>query len=76
MRRGKRLVQVQVHHIHAEVARARHARQRVHVGAIHIQQRALRMQDFGDLRNLLLENTQRRRIRQHQRGNIGRHLLA
>ena len=46
------------------------AHQRIHVGAIHIKQRALGVQNVGDLVNLVLENSQRRRIRQHQRRRV------
>ena len=70
MRRRKRLVQVQVHHVHAEVARPRLAHQRVHVRAVHVEQRALRMQDVGDLVNLALEHADGRGVGQHQRGGI------
>ena len=70
MRRRERLVQIQVHHVHAEVARPRLAHQRVHVRAVHVQQRALRMQDVRDLVNLALEHADGRRIRQHQRRDI------
>ncbi len=41
VRRGEGLVQVQVHHVDAEVAGPRLADQRVHVGAVHVEQRAL-----------------------------------
>ena len=36
VRRRKSLVQVEVHHVHAEVAGTRDAGQRVHVGAVHV----------------------------------------
>ena len=49
VRRGEGLVQVQVHHVDAEIAGPRDADQRVHVGAVHVDQRALRVQDLGDL---------------------------
>ncbi len=68
--RGKRLVQIQVHDVGAEIARTRDADQRVHVGAIHIELRALGMQDFGDARNVLFEDAQRVGICQHQRGDV------
>ena len=47
MRRRKRLVQIQVHDIDAEIAGPRNAHQRIHVGAIHVHQRAFVMQDAG-----------------------------
>ena len=70
MRSRERLVQIQMHHVHAKVARPRLAHQRIHVRAIHIQQRALRMQNVRNLVNLALEHANGRRIRQHQRGGI------
>ena len=70
MRRGEGLVQVQVHHVRAKVARPHLAHQRVHVRAVHVQQRALRMQDVRNLVNLALEYADGRRVGQHQRGRI------
>ena len=52
MRRGESLVQVQVHDIDAEVAGPRLADERVHVGAVHVEQAALSVHEFGDLVNL------------------------
>ena len=46
MRRGESFVQVQVHHVDAEIAGARDAGQRVHVGAVHVEQRALGRAEF------------------------------
>ena len=63
-------MQIQMHHIHAKITRPRLAHQRIHVRAIHVQQRALRMQNVRNLVNLALEHANRRRIRQHQRGGI------
>ena len=74
VRRGESLVQVQVHHVHAEVAGTDFADQRVHVGAVHVEQAALGVHDFGDLVDLLLEDAQRVGIGEHQRRNIFVHL--
>ena len=63
-------MQVQVHDVGAEVAGANLADQRVHVGAVHVEQRALGVQHVGDLVDLLLEDAQRIGIGQHQRGDI------
>ena len=41
VRRRKCLVQVEVHHVDAHVAGAGDADERVHVGAVHVEQRAL-----------------------------------
>ncbi len=65
-----------MHHVHAKVAGPRHPCQRVHVRAVHIEQRALGMQNLGNFRNPLLENSQRRGIGDHQRRNVCGHLLA
>ena len=70
VRRRERLVQVEVHHVDAEIARPRDAHQRVHVGAIHVHQRALAMQDLRRLRDILFENAERVRIGHHQAGDI------
>jgi len=55
--RRERFVQVQVHHVHPEVAGAHLAHQRVHVGAIHVEQRAFGMKDLGDAVDLVFKNT-------------------
>ena len=68
--RRKRLVQVQVHHVDAEVAGAHLADQRVHVGAIHVEQRALGVENVGDLVDLVFEDAERRGIGEHQRGGV------
>ena len=70
MRSRKRLVQIQVHHVDAKIAGPRHSGERVHVRAVHVQQRALRVQNLRDLRNSFFENPQRRWIGDHQRRDI------
>ncbi len=67
-------MQVQVHHVGAEVAGANLADQRVHVRAIHVEQRTLGVQHVGDLVDLLLEDAERVGIGEHQRGDIFVHL--
>ncbi len=67
-------MQVQVHDVGAEVAGPDLADQRVHVGAVHIDQRALGVQHVGDLVDLLLEDAQRIGVGQHQRGDVFVHL--
>ena len=67
-------MQIQVHEVDAEVARTHLADQRVHVGAVHVEQAALGVHDFGDLVNLLLENAERIGIGQHQRSDFFIHL--
>ena len=67
-------MQVQVHHVHAEVAGPHLAHQRIHVGAVHVEQRALGVQNVGDLVNLVLEDAQRRGVGEHQRRGVFVHL--
>ena len=67
MWRGKSLVQIQVHDVDAEIAGASFADQRIHVGAIHVEQRAFGMQDVGDLVNLTFKHADRGRVGQHER---------
>src|SRR5581483_12004972 len=74
VRRRERLVQVQVHDVHAKVAGANLADQRVHVGAVHIELAALGVQDIGNLIDLLLENSQRVGIGKHEGGDVLVHL--
>src|SRR3954462_11800454 len=57
MWRRKCLMEIQGHHIHAEVAGTRLTAQRVHVGAIHIKERAFVVQHIGDAVNLFFEDS-------------------
>ncbi len=50
------------------------ADQRIHVRAVHVEQRALGVQQVGDLVDLLLEDAERVGIGEHQRGDIFVHL--
>ena len=68
--RRESFVQVEVHHVDAEIAGARDAGQRVHVGAVHIEKRALVVQNFCDFRDALFEDAERRGIGDHQRGDV------
>ena len=70
VRRGEGLVQVEVHDVDAEVAGANLADQRVHVGAVHVEQRALVVEHVGDLVDLLLEDAEGVGIGEHERGDI------
>ncbi len=73
---AKCFVQVEVHHVDSQVAWPRHASERVHVRAVHIQQCSFGVQNLGDLRDTLLEDSQRRRIGDHQRRDISGHQFA
>jgi len=76
VRRRERLVQVQMHHVNAKVTGPCHTRERVHVRAVHVQQRVLAVKYFGNFRNLLLKDAERRRIGDHQRGHVFADLLT
>ena len=67
-------MQVQVHHVDAEISGPHPADQGVHVGAVHVQQAAFGVQNVGDLMNVLLENAERVRIGEHERGDVFVHL--
>ena len=70
VRRGEGFVQVEVHHVDAEVAGARLAYERVHVGAVHVEQRAFGVQDVGDAVNLALEDADGGGVGEHERGGV------
>ena len=63
-------MQIQVHDVDAEIAGARLADQSIHVGAIHVEQRAFGMQDVGDLVNLTFKHADGGRIREHERSGF------
>src|SRR5207249_9198014 len=52
VRSGKRLVQVEVHDIDAEIARSCNTHQSIHIGAVHVKQRTFLVQDLSRARNL------------------------
>jgi hypothetical protein len=66
VRDAKRLVQVQVADIGAEVARPAQPHLRVHVRAVQVDLTAARVDELADLLDLLLEHAMRRRVRDHQ----------
>jgi len=74
--RGKSFVQVEVHDIDAEISRAGFADEGVHVGAIHVEETAFGMHEFGDLVDLLLEDAERVGIGKHERGHVFVHLRS
>ncbi len=67
---GEGLVQVQMHDVHAEVPRTGLAHQRIHVGAVHVEQRAFGVEDVGDLVDLALEDANRAGVGEHERGRF------
>ena len=70
MRGREGLVQIQMHHIHAEVPRTGLAHQGVHVGAVHVEQGAFGVKYVGDLMNLALEDADGAGVGQHQRSRV------
>jgi hypothetical protein len=71
VRGGEGLVEVVVHHVHAEVARLRDADEGVHVRPIHVQQGAGVVDHLGDLDDLRLEPADGARVGEHQRRDVG-----
>src|SRR5436309_1660950 len=68
VRDAKRLVQVQVAYVRANVARAAETDLGVHVCAVHVNLAAMLMDDLANLLDRFLENPVCRWIRHHQRG--------
>ncbi len=69
VRRGKSLVQVDMHYIEAHVARTRYAEHRVEVGAIVVKKCPGIMHHTGNFRYLTFENAQSVGVCHHHRGN-------
>ncbi len=63
-------MQVHVHHVDAHVAGPHDAEQRVQVRAVAVDEPALRVHDLADLGDVLLEQPERVRVRDHQRGHL------
>jgi len=68
VRLGERLVKVVVDDVEAHVARPRAADDGVQVRAVVVEERAARVEDLGDLLDALVEQAERRRVRQHEPG--------
>ena len=71
MRRGEGLVQVRVDAVEAHVARADDAHDGVEVRAVVVAQSARVVDDLRDLEDVLVENADRVRIREHQSRRVG-----
>ena len=65
-------MQVQVHDVHPEVPGPGHAHQGVHVGAVHVDQAAHRVQGLADVLDPVFEDPQGVGVGDHEPG----HLLA
>src|SRR5580704_11262186 len=70
MRRREGLVQVQVHHVHAEISWSRDACKSVHVGSVHVKQSAFFVQYLRNLRDAFLKYAESTWVGQHQRGDV------
>ncbi|OQC13295.1 MAG: hypothetical protein BWX79_01051 [Alphaproteobacteria bacterium ADurb.Bin100] len=76
MRDAEGLVQVQVAHVAAELARRGDADQRVHVGAVHVDAPAVAVHQRAQLLHRGLEHAMGRGVGDHYGGQIGAVLLA
>ena len=70
VRRGKGLVEIRVDDVDAHVARPRDADERVEIRAVAIQVRTFAVEDLRHRADLALENAERIRHRDHQRGDV------
>ena len=76
VRLRERLVQVDVDDVEPHVAGPRDAADGVQVRAVVVHQRAGVVEDVADLLDVLVEETERRGVRQHQAGGLPVDLLA
>src|SRR5215468_7241097 len=70
VRNAKGLVEIEMANVGPKIARTAKTDLRVHVGPIHVDLPAMRVNDFADLSNGLFENAVGGRISDHQRGQI------
>src|SRR6185312_2243285 len=66
----KSLVKVQVNHVNAHVAWTSYTNQRVHVGAVHVDQPTCIMNNRADFLDVLFKQTERVWIREHQSRDV------
>ena len=52
-------MQIEVHHIRAKITGTRLAAERVHIGAVHVEQRTLGMQNLGNAMHLMFKDADR-----------------
>ena len=65
----------EVENIHAEISRTCDSHHRIQVGAVHVNQRSVRMKNLGDLADLAFKYPERVRIRYHDGGDVVVHHL-
>ena len=70
MRRGERLVQVDVHHVEAHIAGATRSEHRVEVRSVVVHQAAAAVDELGNLRDACLEEAQRVGVRHHHGSDL------
>ena len=68
VRNAEGLVQIQVAHVEADVARPHQTHHGIHVGAIHIDLTAVCVDQRADVAHALFEHAVRGRVGHHQRG--------
>ncbi len=56
-----------MHYVDAEVARPHLADKRIHIGAIHVEQRTFGVENVCNLVDLVLEDAEGRRVGEHER---------
>ena len=71
VRGGKGLVQVEVYHVEAHIARTRDPHHGVEVGAVVVVQAARLVDNAGDFQNVFVKQSQRVGICEHQSGGVG-----
>src|SRR6185312_4204684 len=71
VRGGEGLVQVEVHDVDDEVAGAGLAAEGVYVGAVHVEECALGVEDVGDLVDLGLKDADGGGVGEHEGGGVG-----
>ena len=76
VRDGEGLVQVQVRNVAAELAWRTDTDHRVHVGPVDVDLAAVLVHQFADLGDVVLEHAVRRRVGNHNRGEVVAVLLA
>ena len=68
VRHGEGLVEVEVAHVRADVARIGEAHLGIHVGAVHVEESAMAVDDVHDLADADLEDAMRGRVGDHHAG--------
>src|SRR6185369_17300670 len=70
MGRREGLMEIQMNYVDAHIAGASNADERIHIGAIHVNQTTGVMNDAANLLNVLLKQSECVWIGQHQSGDV------